>query len=50
VEKTNLKIAAGKSSIEKTNDKGGMCFNCNKSVKTDLPSVFIMQKISVRNI
>jgi ribosomal protein L44E len=42
--KKNLKITAGKSSIEKANDKRGMCFNCNKSVKTDIPGVFIMQQ------
>jgi hypothetical protein len=42
--KTYLKIMAGKSSIEKTSDKRGMCFNWDKSVKTDIPSMFIIQQ------
>jgi hypothetical protein len=42
--KENLKITACKCSIEKTNNKRRMCFNCNKSVKTNIPSVLIMQQ------
>jgi hypothetical protein len=42
--KKNLNITAGKSDTEKTSNKRGMCFNCNKSVKTDIPSVVIMQQ------